>query len=246
MELRRAEGNAPLSTPPAAPVPSTADLDLFDAARPAEAGPTDAHAVPAPRRRRTVLLSVTGAAVATVTAAGFASGLFSYETPSRDGAAPEDIRASVPERTTESATTQAPPATASAPPAAASPSTSTSRSPTASPTPSVSESGTATPSATPSRSPEASRTATAADTAEEPTPAPGPVLRRGDSGPEVAELQLRLKEVRLYWGSTNGRFDRHLEDAVRTYQWTRGIRADESGVYGAATRASLESETPQP
>ncbi|MFJ8795320.1 peptidoglycan-binding protein [Streptomyces sp. NPDC102462] len=201
---------------------------------------------PEARRRRTVLLSVTGAAVATVTAAGFASGLFSYETPSRDGAAPEDIRASVPERTTEPATTQAPPTTASAPPAALTPSASASQSPTTSPTPSTSESGTATPSATPSRSPEASRSATAADTAGEPTPVPGPVLRRGDSGPEVTELQLRLKQLNLYWASANGRFDRHLEDAVRTYQWTRGIREDEPGVYDAATRTSLESETSQP
>ncbi|MFJ5842234.1 peptidoglycan-binding protein [Streptomyces shenzhenensis] len=255
MELRRIEGGGadaavptPLST--TASVPSTADLNLFDAERaaPDEAGITVGNTAPRPRRRRTVLLSVAGAAIATVAAAGFASGLFTYDTPSRDGAAPEDIRASVPERTTEAATAETATAPAAAPPAATTPAASTSPSPTTSPTPSTSQSSATAPTATPSRSPEASATATAAETAENtpPAPAPGPVLRRGDRGPEVTELQLRLKQLNLYWGSADGRFGKHLEDAVRSYQWMRGIRADESGVYDAATRASLESETSQP
>ncbi|MGW4736080.1 peptidoglycan-binding domain-containing protein [Streptomyces shenzhenensis] len=255
MELRRIEGGAadaavptPLST--TASVPSTADLNLFDAERaaPDETGITVGNTAPGPRRRRTVLLSVAGAAIATVAAAGFASGLFTYDTPSRDGAAPEDIRASVPERTTEAATADTATAPAAAPPAATTPTATTSPSPTTSPTPSTSQSSATASAAAPSRSPEASATATAADTAENtpPAPAPGPVLRRGDRGPEVAELQLRLKQLNLYWGSADGRFGKHLEDAVRGYQWTRGIRADEAGVYGATTRASLESETSQP
>jgi len=44
----------------------------------------------------------------------------------------------------------------------------------------------------------------------------------------------------------DGHFDRHLEDAVRWYQWARGITGDDPGVYGPATRASLEAETSQP
>src|SRR5882724_11470619 len=36
------------------------------------------------RHRRTVLLAVAGAVVAVAAVAGFASGMFSYETPSRD------------------------------------------------------------------------------------------------------------------------------------------------------------------
>ncbi|WP_031479897.1 hypothetical protein [Streptomyces bicolor] len=36
------------------------------------------------------------------------------------------------------------------------------------------------------------------------------------------------------------------ESAVRTYQLTRVVLTDESGVYGTATRSSLESETSEP
>jgi peptidoglycan hydrolase-like protein with peptidoglycan-binding domain len=76
--------------------------------------------------------------------------------------------------------------------------------------------------------------------------ATGPTLRRGDSGAEVTELQLRLSQLRMYMHRADGQFDRHLEDAVRWYQWARGITSDDSGVYGPATRASLEAETSQP
>jgi hypothetical protein len=37
-----------------------------------------------------------------------------------------------------------------------------------------------------------------------------------------------------------------VESAVRGYQLTRVILKDESGVYGVATRASLEAETTEP
>jgi peptidoglycan hydrolase-like protein with peptidoglycan-binding domain len=79
-----------------------------------------------------------------------------------------------------------------------------------------------------------------------PAVATGPTLQRGDSGAEVTELQLRLSQLRMYMRNADGQFDRHLEDAVRWYQWARGITSDDSGVYGPATRASLEAETSQP
>ncbi|MFE1290568.1 peptidoglycan-binding protein [Streptomyces sp. NPDC058751] len=74
----------------------------------------------------------------------------------------------------------------------------------------------------------------------------GPTLRRGDRGAEVRELQLRMSQLRMYMSKADGDFDRRLEDAVRWYQWARGIRGDAPGVYGPATRASLEGETSQP
>jgi peptidoglycan hydrolase-like protein with peptidoglycan-binding domain len=75
---------------------------------------------------------------------------------------------------------------------------------------------------------------------------PAQTLRRGDKGSEVTELQLRLRQLSLYTGKADGTYSGQVEDAVRRYQWARGIRGDESGVYGAATRTSLEGETRTP
>ncbi|MFE9498390.1 peptidoglycan-binding protein [Streptomyces albogriseolus] len=72
------------------------------------------------------------------------------------------------------------------------------------------------------------------------------MLRLGDEGPEVTELQLRLKQLNLYGDQVTGVFTRPVQDAVRNYQWARGIVSDDLGVYGPATRASLEAETSQP
>ncbi|MFE7245777.1 peptidoglycan-binding protein [Streptomyces sp. NPDC057580] len=44
----------------------------------------------------------------------------------------------------------------------------------------------------------------------------------------------------------SGNFNSLVDDAVRNYQWVRGIKSDELGVYGRATRARLESETSEP
>ncbi|MEV7344240.1 peptidoglycan-binding domain-containing protein [Streptomyces sp. NPDC093544] len=71
-------------------------------------------------------------------------------------------------------------------------------------------------------------------------------LQRGDKGPEVTELQLRLRELALYIGEADGDYNGQVEDAVTRYQWARGITADELGVYGRTTRASLEAETSEP
>ncbi|REE60396.1 putative peptidoglycan binding protein [Streptomyces sp. 3212.3] len=212
------------------------------------AAPPDAAPARRGRRRRTVVLAA-GAAVATVVAAaGLASGLFSYDSPERNGALPEDVRASVPEEASPDSAS-ASTSTASAPVAPASPSpspsTSTSTSPPASPstTPSATVSTTASPSVT---------TGQAFDS---PPPTPGDdgddnpsqeSLRHGDKGSDVTELQLRLRQVNLYFGPANGRYGNQVENAVRTYQFMRGITQDEHGVYGPATRAKLESETSRP
>ncbi|MER5523537.1 peptidoglycan-binding domain-containing protein [Streptomyces sp. NPDC002677] len=62
----------------------------------------------------------------------------------------------------------------------------------------------------------------------------------------MTELQLRLTQLRLFSGTADGHYGPRTEDAVRTYQLARGILTDESGVYGTATRAALESETTEP
>ncbi|MFF1279527.1 peptidoglycan-binding protein [Streptomyces sp. NPDC058299] len=196
-----------------------------------------------PRRsRRTVLLAAGGAGIALVAAAGFA--LSSYHEPSRDQTAPE-VRQSIPDAVAPG------PAPASAPPAAPrSPAPPPPRSPSASADPSPSQ-GSASPSPTPTPSGSASGSAS-------PTPsgtvsgtphttlAAAPVLRRGDTGPQVTDLQQRLRRLNLYGDQINGVFTRPVEDAVRNYQLARRIKGDTPGEYGPATRASLESETSQP
>ena len=233
-----------------APIPT--DLSLFadggsgkgDRATPDPLTDDEDH--PRRRHRRTVLLAAAGAVVAVAAVAAFASGMFSYKTPSRDEAAPQDVRASVP--------------TASKSAASATPSTSgsTSARPTsASPTPSLSETPSPTasssPSATASRSAPASHTPTptastsaSSATGRQGNSTPTTVLQRGDEGPEVTELQLRLTESKFYSGPDNGIFDKQVQASVRTYQVARGITSDTLGVYGAATRARLESETTEP
>ncbi|WP_415936285.1 peptidoglycan-binding protein [Streptomyces sp. 039-1] len=231
--------------------PRAADVRLFQE-RPSHPGTAAAAGAGRPgRRRRNGILAAAGVVVTMVAAAGFAGGLLSYDTPARDGALPEDVRASVPDVSPKAAsvapsasistTVSAPAAPASSLSASPSPSAS-GASASASPSPSVSSPSSSAP-------PSATATATgssATDTGGQQGLGPAPTLQRGDDGPEVTELQLRMRQLRMYMGDADGHFDRHLEDAVRWYQWARGITSDPSGVYGAATRTSLESETSQP
>jgi cytoskeletal protein RodZ len=232
----------PDETMPLAAVPA--------ASPPALDGPPRATAPPQTerprRRRRGLLLPAAGAVVTVVAAAGFASGLFSYNPPERDGALPEDIRASVPEESSPTGT-PAPASTAST----ASPSPAVKPSPSRSPSPSPSASS-ASPTPSPSATPTATPTTLPATASASPT-APNDGTRRradvlhpGDKGPEVTELQLRLSQLNLYWGPANGTYDTQVENAVQNYQLTRGVTEDEPGVYGTATRAKLESETRKP
>jgi hypothetical protein len=247
-------------------VPSTDDLRLFEgtvAQRAYEGGTggaghdeaTTAHGAigsgltgaadrrTGPRRRRTVLLGVGGAFAAVMAAAGLASGLFSYKTPSRETALPEDVRASVPDAS-PSEESKSPSASATsvrpAPPV-----------PTASASPSLSPSASSA-SPSPSRSTEPTRippTATATGTigaSDNDRQTSPPVLSRGSDGPEVTELELRLTQLGLYMRQASGHYNEGVEDAVARYQQARGIQGDEQGVYGPVTRSHLESETKEP
>ncbi|MBQ1094152.1 peptidoglycan-binding domain-containing protein [Streptomyces sp. B93] len=264
-----ADTASPRPTPlaPSSAEPSAGDLRMFEAGgrqgatghgpvpSPSAPDPSDGAAGRGPRRRRTVLLGAAAAVVAVVAAAGLANGVFSYDTPSRDDAMPQDVREAVPEAEPGAESSSAQPATGA--PASTAP-TSTAPSPSASDSASASASPTsASPSASSSPTTEAPATTrpptTAAATAtvgpreeDTPTASAGPVLRRGDRGPEVTELQQRLRQLWLFNGDANGYYSRHLEDAVSAYQWTRGIDTDEHGVYDAGTRARLEAETAEP
>ncbi|MFB7734155.1 peptidoglycan-binding protein [Streptomyces sp. NPDC056112] len=249
--------------------PSAADVSLFDPATEADPatvseptagtegpkGRAGSHRGGRRNRRPTVVLAACAVVATIVAGAGFASGLFSYESPERDHAS-RQVRESVPDAWVETPTASAP--TAAAPSYASSAPTTVSESPSpgadASPSASASESGTAEPSPSgsqegnvPGTGPEPDGPTQTATTMRASAPAaPAPVLRRGDQGPEVTELQSRLGQLFLFPGKADGVFGRRLEKSVRAYQWSRGITADELGVYGPATRARLESETAAP
>ncbi|MFF5517793.1 peptidoglycan-binding protein [Streptomyces coeruleorubidus] len=243
-----------LPTPltPAATEPSVTDLRLFDGTGGPDRGRPEADESgrrPRRRRRNALLATAAGACVAVVAAAGYASGMFSYEAPSRNSALPDDLRASVPDAPSSSAASTPPAESAqAAPPAPAVPPPAT-RSPSASPSPSTPS---ASPSPTQSATPSAPRTSATATSPESRPPdrsrqnGGSTVLRPGDRGPEVTELQLRLRQLYLYDEDTDGDYDSRLEEAVRTYQWSRGIQTDDLGVYDGETRAKLESETKEP
>lgn len=83
----------------------------------------------------------------------------------------------------------------------------------------------------------------AAPSAAPPAGLTGGSLRPGDRGPEVAELQHRLKEVWLYVGPPDGNYDDQVRSAVAVYQSYKAIQGDPTGVYGPNTRRALEAET---
>ncbi|MFF8948990.1 peptidoglycan-binding protein [Streptomyces sp. NPDC014940] len=200
----------------------------------AETVPAAAGTGGSTRRRRTALLCVAGAGVVVVAAAGLASGLFSYREPTRDRSAPE-IRESVPAEAPTS-----PGSAFSVRPASASPV----RLPVTTPSAPGPAGSAGSPGATPSTSRSATSPAPSVTATGSPAPsATARVLRRGDQGLEVIDLQTRLSALNLYTDHIDGVYTRPVEDAVRTYQLARGVQGDTLGVYGAATRAKLEAET---
>ncbi|MFE8007822.1 peptidoglycan-binding protein [Streptomyces sp. NPDC057418] len=195
-----------------------------------------------PRRRRPfAVLAVGAAVVAVVGTAALAGGLFDKE-DIREEALPE-IATSVPDAS------EGPAASVSeSPPASASPvpSPSASASPSASPSTSAPKSPSASPSATTASgtpSPSAAATGAPSESAAPPAQLTGPTLRRGDQGPEVAELQRRLQEKWLYHERDNGNFSDRVERAVREFQNWVSVRTDPPGVYGPETRRALEAQT---
>ncbi|WP_275309409.1 peptidoglycan-binding domain-containing protein [Streptomyces yunnanensis] len=149
-------------------------------------------------------------------------------------------RVAPPDRGTSAPTTTAP-ATPTPTPVRPSPATSRSRPPGTLPRPSRSP---APPLPPPVR---ASGSVAVPSGDASPSTAPtGPiVLREGSSGPEVLELQGRLRQLAFYTGAVDGRYGAEVRDAVARYQQTYGVHDDPDGVYGAATRASLEARTQQ-
>ncbi|MFE5890081.1 peptidoglycan-binding protein [Streptomyces sp. NPDC056462] len=195
-----------------------------------------------PRKRRPLLIAGAGVTMVALVTGAVLGGLHLYDSPSRAGAASDDIRPPVPDSSTEDGTS---PEGQSAATATASPASS----PTSSPgTPQAGSPASPTDSSTTPTAPPSGGGAGVGTAAPEPTTPEGqpPVLRLGDQGPEVTELQQRLRQLGLYSGDTDGDYDRGVEGSVRTYQLTRVILSDESGVYGKATRAALESETSEP
>lgn len=205
-------------------------------ARPAAHGPQTTD-----RPRRPLLLALaTTVAIATLGTAAFAGGLFGGDSDA-DATGPATAVSTAPDPATTSSTPSpsAPEPTRSTPRTSPSPhksSPSPSRTPKASTSPSRRPT---TPSPTPSQ---------VTGTVDTPTapvapPATAPVLRRGDDGPEVAELQDRLAQLTIYNGRVDGHFGSKTENAVRTYQSYMGLESDPPGVYGPETRSALEAQT---
>ena len=71
------------------------------------------------------------------------------------------------------------------------------------------------------------------------------VLRQGDSGHGVYELQVRLQQIPHIYdgGAVSGRFDAEVRQAVARIQQRYGVRGYESGVYGDNTRYALMLRT---
>jgi hypothetical protein len=228
-----ADRSPAVGTPDATSAAATVSRDPV--APPASASP---HAEKTPARHRAALV-LAGVAVS-VFAVGVTVGVLLYQNPSRDTALPEGTRAPVPDHTSSATGT-----TAAAEPSVSPSSAGPSATPSASADPTATRAATPTGSAAP---PQGGPSPTATPTTARPSGSagPAPVLGRGDSGPEVTELQLRLRQVGLYGGETDGEYDQQVENSVRSYQLTRLIGGDQPGVYGAATRASLEAETAEP
>jgi peptidoglycan hydrolase-like protein with peptidoglycan-binding domain len=75
-----------------------------------------------------------------------------------------------------------------------------------------------------------------------PDPVPtANLLRKGDTGTRVADLQSRLRTLRYYNGSVNGNFGQNTEDAVRAFQRAQGLPED--GVAGPEVNSALERLT---
>lgn len=71
------------------------------------------------------------------------------------------------------------------------------------------------------------------------------LLRQGDTGHGVYELQVRLLQIPHIYdgGAINGRFDTKVRQAVGRFQNAYGIHGDETGVYGDNTRHALMLRT---
>ncbi len=86
-----------------------------------------------------------------------------------------------------------------------------------------------------------STTSSTTSTTAPPSQPAGPAgtLRRGDRGPEVLDLQRRLRTLGYWLGSLNDSFGPLTEQAVTAFQKVEGMAPD--GVAGPATQAALSA-----
>ncbi|WP_052808890.1 peptidoglycan-binding domain-containing protein [Streptomyces natalensis] len=230
---------APLRPP--RPGPTSRTFRIFHSADASADGPDRPAGPSAPRKRAVpALLAVTGAAVA---ATAVLIGAEAFSGGQRDRAAPPDRGTTAPTAAVPTHADPHPSRTATpAAPARSAPAHPTGTAPAPGDTPA--------PYRTAPPPPAPTRVSGSVDPASggRPSAAPtGPiVLREGSSGPEVAELQNRLRQLGRYPGPADGSYDADLRDAVARYQEAYGVTGDPTGVYGARTRASLESLTQEP
>ncbi|MCC5034783.1 peptidoglycan-binding protein [Streptomyces sp. WAC 00631] len=233
--------------------PRAEDLGLFHDDAFADREPEDSGRPGAGRtgrRRRTAVIAGAAAAVVAVCAGVLGTGLLGGDKEER--AAPNEN--SLTPTAVLPTDGNGPSASASASPSASV--SANGGSPSASATdssPSASPSGAA-GSAAPDGTPNPTRASgSVSDAPDEPGDGSGsgqddpPVLQKGMSGPEVLEMQQRLNQVGLF--STvdeDGSYDEQDERAIANYQLWNGVEGDPSGVYGPATRRSLEERTEEP
>lgn len=211
---------------------------------------TEASALPhnRPRRSRPAVLLATAAAVAVLTGTAFAVGAFDADTETPralpTGGAPAPAAAPV----TEPVPTPSHSGSASAAAAASSPSATSAR--TSRPSPTRATRSATAPASRPTppvpNSPRPSATTPVAPPTRPEPPVnsrPPGSLTEGSTGPAVAELQERLSQVWLYRGPHDGRYTSNVTSAVASYQSRMGVEGDPKGVYGPATRSSLETFT---
>ena len=67
-----------------------------------------------------------------------------------------------------------------------------------------------------------------------------PTLRQGSSGPDVTDLQQKLKDLGFDPNGVDGHFGAGTRDAVMAFQQSKGLQAD--GIAGPATLAALQSD----
>ncbi|MCC9741855.1 peptidoglycan-binding domain-containing protein [Streptomyces sp. MNU89] len=233
--------------------PRAEDLGLFHDDAFADREPEDSGRPGAGRtgrRRRTAVIAGAAAAVVAVCAGVLGTGLLGGDKEER--AAPNEN--SLTPTAVLPTDGNGPSASASASPSASV--SANGGSPSASATdssPSASPSGAA-GSAAPDGTPNPTRASgSVSDAPDEPGDGSGsgqddpPILQKGMSGPEVLEMQQRLNQVGLF--STvdeDGSYDEQDERAIANYQLWNGVEGDPSGVYGPATRRSLEERTEEP
>ncbi|WP_018087985.1 peptidoglycan-binding domain-containing protein [Streptomyces sp. FxanaC1] len=239
---------APSATGPAEPLaprmrrrpsPASRTFHASEEERPTEEPPGRS---PASLRRKRLLPAVLLTAGAAVAATAVLIGTDAFSDGTR-------TRATAPGRGTASPSAALPTSDASAPapsgPASPTPARSASPDATA---PEATMRPYRTPAPRPPAPTRASGSVSDAPATHAPSAPPtGPlVLREGAGGPEVRELQGRLRQVAVYPGPDDGRYDADVRDAVSRYQRAYGVAGDPDGVYGAVTRASLESRTHEP